>query len=62
MAKRTYLPALLYLLNAVCTYIGRRREKINANVGAEGVPLVDAVVEACMALTELLIEIIPRGD
>ena len=54
MAERTYIPELLNILRRLCLYIIRYRETIKANAPAGTAAALDAVIEACNALTALL--------
>lgn len=59
---RTYLPTLKFILNEVCKYIGKHRDKIVSYVGDENAAKVDAVVTACNILMPILDEVIPNGS
>lgn len=54
MAERTYVPELINILRRLCLYIIRYREKIKANSPVGTADALDALLEACNALTTLL--------
>lgn len=62
MAKRTYLPELLRILNHMCKYVATYRETILKFLPEGSESTLDAAVSACIALSEVLIEVIPRGS
>lgn len=63
MAARTYIPTAIRLLRRVCQYLLAHRDRIEEVVGGTSIDdLVDAVLEACDALTEALDAAITHGD
>ena len=61
MTSRTYLPTLKKILNNVCIFIGKHRDRIVAVVGDENADKVDAIVDACNLLMPILDAFIPDG-
>ena len=55
MSKRTYLPTLQRIAKRLCVYITRNRDTLAANMTPTQVLLLDALVEACMALDAALV-------
>lgn len=62
MAKRTWLPELLRLVRAVCTYIGYNEERIKKFLPPEHHNKVDAVLLACQTLVAALDVVIIEGS
>lgn len=54
MAKKTWIPGLIYALKRACRYINRWKIQLQANVPPAAVPLLDAVLDACEALLDEL--------
>lgn len=54
MAKKTFVPTLVFILRKVCVYIARYRTTIVENLPTGGSAALDGVVTACevfLALT-----------
>lgn len=51
---KTYLPTLVKILTHVCRYILRWNVQIKDNLPGPAAPAVDAVLEACQALIEII--------
>lgn len=61
MASRTYLPALIALLKAVCNYIVKHRDRIIETIGAEHASKVDGIVTACGLFLNVALPFIEEG-
>jgi hypothetical protein len=59
--SRTYLPTLLKVLNFLCAYIAKHRDRIVEVIGAEHAAAVDAVVTACHILTDVILPLVNNG-
>jgi hypothetical protein len=57
MAQRTWIPQLIKILRKTCQYILRWRTQLGKFIPDESEPLLDAVVTACQALEEVLVEL-----
>jgi len=54
LPMKTYLPKLVKVLTTVCRYILRWNVQIKANLPPTAAPAVDAVVEACQVLIDIV--------
>jgi len=54
MGARTYVPQLLAILQRVCKYIVRYNTQIKAHIPEDARPLLDNIVTACNAFTDLV--------
>lgn len=54
MASRTYIPALVGLLHAVCKYIARYRTTIETFLPEGGADALSAIVAACEVFMALV--------
>lgn len=54
MARKTFVPHLLYLLHRVCVYIIRYRETIIQFIPEGGAALLDAVLLACQEFVDFV--------
>lgn len=52
MARKTFIPTLIYMLHRVCRYIVRYRDTIITHLPEGGAALLDAVYVACLAFTD----------
>lgn len=52
MARRTYVPQIVYLLNRVCKYIARYSDQLQKYLTNPQYSLLQAVVAACVAFTD----------
>lgn len=59
MGLRTYLPTLLIITRAVCSYIAKHEAQIKGNLGEGNANKVDAALTACSILVAALEAAIP---
>jgi hypothetical protein len=57
MAFRTYIPALLFIMNKLCRYIQKYQSQLNGNLTAPQKVLLEALLAACIALTDSIGEL-----
>lgn len=63
MASRTYIPTAIRFLRRVCKYLLAHRDRIEEVVGGTSIDdLIQAVLDACDALTDALNDAITHGD
>lgn len=61
MAIKTFIPALLFILNRLCRYGQRYNEQLSARLTPPQKQLLENALAACVALTNS-IGALPRGD
>ena len=61
MSKRTYLPMLRIVAQAVCDYINHNIDRIKRNLPTEYHNRVDQANQACNLLIAVLDTVIPSG-
>lgn len=57
MAFKTWIPKLIDILHLTCGYILRWQPQLHKFIPEEHWPLLDAVVTACQALEEVLVDL-----
>lgn len=52
--RRTYVPGLKYFSNLLCRYIQKWQPKLNETLSPTAQTLLEALLEACLALSDAL--------